>query len=53
MSYTGPTKDLDKDEIFDYLNQEKPLTEIIRQAWKDGFEWGFELGYEEAKDEYE
>lgn len=49
MSYTSPSQDLDKCEVFDYLNTEKPLTEIIRQAWKDGFEWGFELGFEESK----
>lgn len=51
MSYDSPSDDLDKCEIYDYLSMELPLTEIIRRAWKDGFEWGQELGYEKAVDE--
>ncbi|MBP5423029.1 MAG: hypothetical protein J6Y78_11365 [Paludibacteraceae bacterium] len=50
MSYSSPSDDLDKCEIYDYLSMELPLTEIIRKAWKDGFMWGKELGYEEAVD---
>lgn len=50
MSYSSPSDNLDKAEIFDYLSMKAPLTEIIRQAWLDGFEWGKELGYEEACD---
>ena len=51
MSYNSPSDDLDKSEVYDYLSMKLPLTEIIRKAWKDGFMWGKELGYEEAVDE--
>lgn len=53
MSNYSPSDDLSKEEIFDYLNTKAPLTEIIRRAWLDGFEWGQELGYEKAYDEME
>lgn len=48
MSYYSPSNDLNKEEIFDYLSMDAPLTEIIRKAWLNGFEWGQEVGYENA-----
>lgn len=51
MSSYSPSDDLSKEEIFNYINMKAPLTEIIRRAWLDGFEWGQEVGYENAIDE--
>ena len=51
MSNCSPSDDLNAEEIYNYLSMKAPITEIIRRAWLDGFEWGQELGYEEAMDE--
>ena len=51
MSSYSPSDNLSKEEIFNYLDIEAPLTEIVRRAWLDGFEWGQEIGYERAIDE--
>ena len=53
MNYDSPSDDLNKEEIFDYLSMQLPLTEIIRKAWKDGFKWGRQIGYEEAEEEFD
>jgi hypothetical protein len=42
MSNDSPSDRLTKEEVYDYLNQNKPLTQIIEEVWEAGFEWGLE-----------
>lgn len=48
MSYDSPSDKLDYKEICEYLKLTNQLSifELIQQIWKDGFNWGYELGSE-------
>ena len=52
MSYDSPSNNLDNNEICKYLELSNKLNviDLIKKIWKDGFEWGYQLGYEENED---
>ena len=51
MSYDSPSNDLDSTEICNFLNLTKQmgLADLIRYVWKNGYEWGYERGKEDAE----
>lgn len=51
MSYNSPSNDLDNDEIMSYLNMKDiGLGDWVKKIWRDGYEWGYQVGYEESND---
>lgn len=53
MSYSSTSNNLDEKEICTYLNMTNKMgiADLIRYVWKQGYEWGYQCGYEE--NEYE
>ena len=53
MSYNSPSDDLDTHEIIEYLKltTELSIPDLIRKIWKDGYEWGMNIGYENGQDD--
>lgn len=51
MSYDTPSDKLDEKEICMYLNMttEIGLADLIKYVWKQGYEWGYERGKEDAE----
>lgn len=50
MSYNSPSDSLDEKEICNFLNLTKQmgLSDLINYIWKQGYEWGYERGFEDG-----
>lgn len=51
MTYDSPSDKLDTKEICEYLNMttKMGLADLIAFVWKQGYEWGYERGLEDAE----
>lgn len=52
MSYNSCSTELSDGELIDIMHEtkNKSFPEFVEYVWKLGYNWGYEVGYEEGSD---
>lgn len=53
MSFDSPSDTLNDKEVCEYLNMstEYGMADFVRFVWKQGYDWGWQCGYEDKESE--